>query len=238
MPTVENLLLEKRRYGLKQTVSSFEKKLLKKGMPVQKIIGYIEMAGVLIDLSFDVLIPRYETEELIYLVFDAYTKDAKLKILDLCCGSGFIGLALKKHFFNSCLDLSDISLHSVLQSKLNAKNNKLNVNVIQSDLFENINNKYDIIVCNPPYISFNEQLDHSVLDFEPHLALFANDDGLYFYKQILKQAPTYLKNTAKVFFEINPLHLNWWKEQKKFYDLEILNDLSNRARFVIWHYKK
>ncbi|SYV97469.1 protoporphyrinogen oxidase, partial [Mycoplasmopsis edwardii] len=96
MPTKEDLLLEKRRYGLPQTISFFEEKQLEKGTPVQKIIGYIEMQDVVIDVTHNVLIPRYETEELIIKVNNDNKGKTNLKVLDLCTGSGFIGLALKK----------------------------------------------------------------------------------------------------------------------------------------------
>ncbi|WP_334687335.1 methyltransferase [Mycoplasmopsis felis] len=86
-------------------------------------------------------------------------------MFDLCTGSGFIGLALKKHFINSEVTMSDISNDSIIQSRINKLKNNLSVKIIQSDLFENINDTYDFIVCNPPYISFNEKLDKSVIDF-------------------------------------------------------------------------
>jgi release factor glutamine methyltransferase len=96
MPTVEDLILEKKRYGLEQTVSDFEKEMLDKGMPVQKIIGYIEMSNVIIKVDKKVLIPRYETEELVELTKDIIVKNKYTRILDMCSGSGYIGIALKK----------------------------------------------------------------------------------------------------------------------------------------------
>ncbi|MGZ9797516.1 peptide chain release factor N(5)-glutamine methyltransferase [Mycoplasma sp. 4013] len=238
MPTKADLLLEKRRYGLDQNISSFEEQQLETGMPVQKIIGYIEMADVKIDLRYKVLIPRYETEELILYVKKMYPKNAKLRILDLCCGSGFIGLALKKYFVNSEVILSDISDEAIMQSNLNKKINNLEVKIINCDLFDSITGKFDVIVSNPPYLSTNEKLDKSVLNFEPHNALFADNNGLYFYQQIIKKADKYLKNEAKIFFEINPLHLNWWNHQKWKYDIKIINDIANKPRIVEFAYKK
>ncbi|WAM10497.1 hypothetical protein ONA00_03805 [Mycoplasmopsis cynos] len=91
MPEIKDLLLEKRRYGLKETITLNEIKLLKNHVPVQKIIGYIEMQDVIIDVSKNVLIPRYETEELIIKILSDHPKSKNLKVLDLCAGSGFIG---------------------------------------------------------------------------------------------------------------------------------------------------
>ncbi|RIV16347.1 peptide chain release factor N(5)-glutamine methyltransferase [Mycoplasmopsis gallopavonis] len=236
MPTKEDLILEKRRYGLDQTVSTFELEQLKQQMPIQKIIGYIEMADVNIDLSYNVLIPRYETEELIYWVKEEIHKINKkdFKILDLCTGSGFIGLALKKNFPHFEVTLSDISSQAIKQTKLNAQRNNLDVMIIQSNLFENLKtNNYDLIVANPPYLQSSEILSDSVLNFEPSSALFAPDDGFYFYKEIIKEAPKYLKNGhGLLFFEINPFHLEIWKKLSQKLDIEIQNDISNKPRMV------
>jgi release factor glutamine methyltransferase len=96
MPTIDDLILEKKRYGLEQKISNCEKRKLKQGMPVQKIIGYIEMSDVTIKLNKKVLIPRYETEELVELAKEVISKNKYTKILDMCSGSGYIGLAIKK----------------------------------------------------------------------------------------------------------------------------------------------
>ncbi|AKF40910.1 SAM-dependent methyltransferase [Mycoplasmopsis canis] len=233
MPTVKDLLLEKRRYGLEETVSFFEEEQLKQGMPVQKIIGYIEMRNVIIDISKNVLIPRYETEELIIKVLDDNNYNKKLKVLDLCTGSGFIGLALKKARPNWDIYMSDISDDAIEQSKINAQKNNLHVNVIKSDIFREIKeNDFDILVSNPPYISYEETLSNSVLDFEPHDALFAKDNGLFFYKQILKDAKKIMKKNGLIYFEINPLHFEWWNSLKKDYNLEIIKDINGKNRIV------
>ncbi|WP_117275394.1 peptide chain release factor N(5)-glutamine methyltransferase [Mycoplasmopsis edwardii] len=238
MPTKEDLLLEKRRYGLPQTISFFEEKQLEKGTPVQKIIGYIEMQDVVIDVTHNVLIPRYETEELIIKVNNDNKGKTNLKVLDLCTGSGFIGLALKKANPTWDIYMSDISNEAITQANINAKKNDLDVKVIQSDLFKKINvNDFDVIVSNPPYISYDEKLSSSVLDFEPHNALFADDQGLYFYKEIIKQAKSKLKENGSLYFEINPFHIDWWILQKEKYNIEILKDINNKDRIVKLTYK-
>lgn len=105
--------------------------------------------------------------------------------------------------------MSDISNEAITQANINAKKNDLDVKVIQSDLFKKINvNDFDVIVSNPPYISYDEKLSNSVLHFEPHNALFADDQGLYFYKEIIKQAKSKLKENGSLYFEINPFHID------------------------------
>ncbi|WP_334686951.1 methyltransferase [Mycoplasmopsis felis] len=108
-------------------------------------------------------------------------------MFDLCTGSGFIGLALKKHFINSEVTMSDISNDSIIQSRINKLKNNLSVKIIQSDLFENINDTYDFIVCNPPYISFNEKLDKSVIDFSHIMHYLQKTMDFIFMKKLLKK---------------------------------------------------
>ncbi|MBN4083622.1 peptide chain release factor N(5)-glutamine methyltransferase [Mycoplasma sp. CSL10137] len=233
MPSKEELLLEKRRYGLKEEISSFELEQLNSGMPVQKIMGYIEMADIKIDIRHNVLIPRYETEELIYLAIEEIKLNQFKSVLDLCSGSGFIGLAIKNKYKDISVTLSDISSEAIKSQELNSNINNLKVNILHSNLFENITGKFDIIVSNPPYIGNDEKLSKSVLDFEPHNALFADDNGLFFYKKIIELAPKYLNKNGILLFEINPLHIEFWNSIKnKFKLLEITKDLSNKNRFV------
>ncbi|WP_426460901.1 peptide chain release factor N(5)-glutamine methyltransferase [Mycoplasma hafezii] len=234
MPTKADLLREKRRYGLEEAVSFFEEQQLQKGTPVQKIIGYIEMADVRIYVNEKVLIPRYETEELIYWVKEDLKNTKELEILDLCCGSGFIGLGLKKALPQNNLTLSDIDPNAIKQTLENQKYNNLDVKVVQSDLFSNLTpNSFDVIVSNPPYIKPYEILDDSVLNFEPHHALYAPNNGLYFYETILKQAPKYLKNQKGiVYFEINALDLQYWEQLQTIYKIEIRKDIANLPRMV------
>ncbi|WP_322949560.1 peptide chain release factor N(5)-glutamine methyltransferase [Mycoplasmopsis cynos] len=239
MPEIKDLLLEKRRYGLKETITLNEIKLLKNHVPVQKIIGYIEMQDVIIDVSKNVLIPRYETEELIIKILSDHPKSKNLKVLDLCAGSGFIGLALKKHRPNWDVFLVDISPEAIEECNINAKKNNLDVTIIQSDLFQELNNiKFDLIVSNPPYLDQNEPIAKSVLLYEPYIALFAENNGRYFYQRILADAQEYLNENGIIYFEINPLHLEWWNQQKTMYNIEIFKDINQRDRILKMSYKK
>ncbi|UUD36434.1 peptide chain release factor N(5)-glutamine methyltransferase [Mycoplasmopsis citelli] len=233
MPTKEDLLLEKRRYNLPLEISKNEEKMLKLGYPVQKIIGYVDLANVRIDVSQKVLIPRYETEELIFYALQWIKKYKFVKILDLCSGSGFIGIALKKNNPSLTVTCVDIDNEAIASSQQNAKLNSVNIEIIQSDLFENVNDKYDLIISNPPYLSNEEILNQSVLDFEPHLALFAQDNGLFFYKQILKDGWKYLNQNGMIMFEINPFQSEFWVNMKKVFNIKIIKDISGKERFVI-----
>ncbi|QCZ36771.1 peptide chain release factor N(5)-glutamine methyltransferase [Mycoplasma nasistruthionis] len=239
MPTKQDLLLEKRRYGLKQTVTEFELNQLQKDTPVQKIIGYIEMADVRIYVKdFNVLIPRYETEELIYLVLNNH-KSNNLKVLDLCTGSGFIAISLKKHNPNWDMDALDIEQQAILATKFNAKYNNVDINLFENDFLNNfeINQKYDIIVSNPPYIDYDEQLANSVLMHEPKSALYAPENGFYFYRVLLENLDKYLKPTGTLYLEINSFHTKQWQYWSQFFDIRILKDISGKDRFAVVKFK-
>ncbi|WP_406615156.1 peptide chain release factor N(5)-glutamine methyltransferase [Mycoplasmopsis hyopharyngis] len=231
MPTIEQLLLEKRRYSLEEKISNEEKEKLLQGMPVQKIIGYIDIDDVIIDIDkFFVLIPRYETMELVDLIKKNYLED-KMKVLDLCCGSGYIGIALKK--FNNSIEVtsSDNDSQAIEATIHNALRNNLEIKVMQSNLFEEIDQKYDLIVSNPPYLDkTNDPVDVSVLKWEPDNALFTSDDGWFFYEKILKEYKNFLNKNGYLFLEINPRHTEKWKQIK---NATIIKDINNKNRFVI-----
>ncbi|UUD36808.1 protoporphyrinogen oxidase [Mycoplasmopsis californica] len=237
MATKDDLLLEKRRYNLKESVSDEELKKLKTGMPVQKIMGYVEFFETIININHEVLIPRYETEELVnlfYLNERAYIYNNGANILDLCAGSGCIGLSLKNNFQASVnVTLSDVDKEAIAQINENAAALKLDVEVLSSDLFTDIKGKFDYIISNPPYISANEVLDSSVLDFEPHHALFAKDDGYYFYEQIFKHYKSFLKPGGKVYLEISPHIYKLIKKKNPNLNIEFFKDINEKWRFAI-----
>lgn len=178
------------------------KKLLNK-YPIQYLIGYVNFYGYKINVNEDVLIPRYETEFLVEKTIKYYKKlfNDKVSILDIGTGSGAISIALKKNI-DCDVTACDISKKALEMAKNNAKSNNVDINFIESDIFNNINDKYDIIISNPPYIANNEEVEYSVDKYEPHLALYANDNGLYFYKKIIKNASKYLNDKFIVAFEI------------------------------------
>ena len=178
------------------------KKLLNK-YPIQYLIGYVNFYGYKIYVNEDVLIPRYETEFLVEKTIKYYKEvfNNKVNILDIGTGSGAISIALKKKI-DCDVTACDISKKALETAKNNAKSNNVDINFIESDIFNNINDKYDIIISNPPYIANNEEVDYSVDKYEPHLALYAKDNGLYFYKEIIKNASNYLNDKFIIAFEI------------------------------------
>lgn len=227
----EILLLEKRRYNLKETISFREKYKLWRDYPIQKIIGYIEMANVKIKVNKKVLIPRYETEELILLAIKLIKENGKYhNILDLCCGSGFIGIALKKAFPSLNIIQSDISNAAIKQTLINLKINNLKNNVIKSNMFHNIYQKFDVIISNPPYLLENDKknMTKSVLKYEPQKALFAQEDGMFFYYQIEKNLSKYLNKNGLIILEINPLNYKWFIDN----NYHVINDINNKKRFA------
>lgn len=227
----EILLLEKRRYNLKETISFREKYKLWRDYPIQKIIGYIEMADVKIKVNKKVLIPRYETEELILLAIKLIKENGKYhNILDLCCGSGFIGIALKKAFPSLNILQSDISNAAIKQTLINLKINNLKNDVIKSNMFRNIYQKFDVIISNPPYLLKNDKknMTKSVLKYEPQKALFAQEDGMFFYYQIEKNLSKYLNKNGLIILEINPVNYKWFIDNK----YHVINDINNKKRFA------
>ena len=225
------LLIEKIKYGLEPVVSDYELAQLKNDVPVQKIIGYIEMADVKIDLSQFVLIPRYETEELIYHAIDLIKKYQLKNILDLGCGSGFIGIAIKKALKERVnITLSDIDPNAIKQTQINLDLNQVDANLVCSDWFSNLDPSFDLIIANPPYLKEEEKnsMNDSVLKHEPHRALFANDEGLEPYKIIEKNLNHYLNNNGLILLEINPLNQDWFLN----HHYQLIADINKKNRFA------
>lgn len=178
---------------------------LKENKPIQYVIGNVNFYGLKFIVNKNVLIPRFETEELVEQVVE-YTKDLnkdKIKILDLGCGSGAIGLTLKSILKDSEVTLTDISKEALEIAKLNANNLNLDVTFIESDWFSNVKlEQYDIIVSNPPYIRTDEEIEEIVKNNEPSLALYGGVDGLDCYRKILANIKPYLNNKFLIAFEI------------------------------------
>ena len=167
-------------------------KLLENNYPVQYIIGYVDFYGLKIFVNENTLIPRYETEYLVEKTLNLIKKYKleNINILDLCTGSGAIGLTLKSMLPKSKVTLSDISVSA------------LDVNIIESDLFSNIHEKYDVIITNPPYVMTTEPLPPTVLK-EPHQALYSGEKGIKHIEQILKNIKNYLNEKYIIAMEIN-----------------------------------
>lgn len=176
--------------------------------PLSHLVGFDYFYDRKFKVTKDVLSPRMETEELIYKVLEYIKKSKKdsFRILDLCTGSGIIAITLKKEIVEKYTEIvaSDISEKALSIAIDNANNNNANITFIKSDLFDNISGKFDLIISNPPYISYKDKItiEDSVLNYDPHLALFAEEDGIYFYRKIIENAVQYLSKDGVIFFEI------------------------------------
>ena len=177
-------------------------KKLKQGKPVQYIVGNVDFYDINLLVNENVLIPRFETEYLVEKTINyAKQMNHKLDILDIGTGSGAIAITLSKHI-NSNVTATDISKEALLVAKKNAERNHVNITFTQSDILKNITGKYDLIISNPPYIDKSEKIDPLVKNNEPHLALYAKENGLYFYRNILENIKPFLKEKNLIAFEI------------------------------------
>lgn len=180
-------------------------KRLKNGEPVQYIVGDVNFYGNLIKVNKKVLIPRRETEELVEKTMEHLKKlfpNKEINILDIGTGSGCIPITLKKHFPKSKVSAVDISQEALKVAVDNSISNNVDINFIHSDLFENISDKYHCIISNPPYIKEDEEIMDIVKNNEPHIALYAPNEGLYFYEEILRNANMYVEDKFIIAFEI------------------------------------
>ena len=199
---------------------------IEKGLPIQYALGYVNFYSLNFIVDERVLIPRFETEELVYnanIYLNKYFKE-DVDILDLCTGSGCIGLTLKHLNKKRNITMSDISKDALDVSRINANNLNLDVKLVESDLFTNLNNKFDCIISNPPYVSLDDEVDEIVLNNEPKIALYANNNGLEYYEKILSQCENYLNSKYLVAFEIG----NTQKEEV----IRLINKYLNNVKII------
>lgn len=208
------------------------------GKPLQYITNTQEFMKLNFYVNEDVLIPQPDTEILVEKTLDVAREDNKLSILDLCTGSGAIAISIKKYKNNAKVYASDISKKALEIAKLNAKNNDTDIIFIESDMFQNINNKkFDIIVSNPPYIETKEieNLPKDVQN-EPAIALNGGVDGLKFYKIIRDEAYKYLNKNGKILLEIGynqkDIVEKLFSDNKYYRNIESYKDLSNIDRII------
>ena len=212
-------------------------KELENGIPVQYIVGNVNFYGNTINVNKNVLIPRFETELLVDKTIKYIKNNFKhhVDILDIATGSGCIAITLKKEI-DSTVDASDISEEALKVAKENALNNKVDINFINSDMLTNITKKYDIIISNPPYLTKEDDIMDIVKNNEPEIALYAKDNGLYYYDVILKNIKNNLKDKYLIAFEIGYTQGEAIKNiALKYLDninVKIEKDYSNKDRFV------
>ena len=216
---------------------------LLKNEPMNYVLGYSYFYGYKFIVNNEVLIPRYETEELVALILSKYDEFFNNQVINVCdvgTGSGAIAIALKKEENRMNLYASDISDTALDVAKQNALNNDCEIAFMQGSMLDPYienNIKVDILVSNPPYIKTVETIQSSVYDYEPHIALFGGEDGLYFYRQILENAHKIIKDRALIFFEmgydlkesLTDLAESYFQEA----DIEVFKDINNKDRMMM-----
>ena len=235
-----NKLSEQLSKEIEEKYFSLIEKHIREDVPLSHLVGFEYFYDRKFKVTKDVLSPRMETEELIYKVVEYVkaTKKNNLKILDLCTGSGIIAITLKKELDQILIDVmaSDISEEAIKVAEENAQFHDATIKFIQSDIFDNIDEKFDIIVSNPPYIDRKDEdtMQDNVLKYDPHLALFAEEEGMYFYRNIVEKASSYLNDNGVIFFEIG------YDQKDKIikladmnnYHAEVYKDINGRDRMA------
>ena len=216
---------------------------LKKYRPIQYILCETQFYGLLFELTPDVLIPRPETEELVDWLLREYGRNAELTIVDIGTGSGCIAVALSANLPNANVYAIDVSQEALILARKNAQKNGVKVNFLLQDIltdgltgFEP--DSIDVIVSNPPYVMPSEKayLSPNVLEYEPHIALFAPENNpLVFFEQIAALGMKYLKNKGKIFFEINealPEKVTEILRKNHYSNITVRKDLNGKWRMV------
>ncbi len=217
---------------------------LKAGEPLDYVIGFTEFLGCKIDLSKNPLIPRPETEYWVGAAVESLklkVKSKGIKILDIFSGSGCIGISIMRHIKKSKVTFAEKDKKFLKQIKINCLLNKIaqkRYNIIQSDIFSNVKEKYDFIFANPPYIpkSRINKIQKSVLKYEPKMALFGGSDGLFYIKKFLKGAIKYLNINGKIYMEFDSIQKRQIEKLIRKYGYgkcEFFKDQYNKYRWVI-----
>lgn len=224
--------------------------------PLQYIVGEWEFMGLKFTVNENVLIPRQDTEVLvetaIRIIENEYQNTKrKIEILDMCTGSGCIGISLAKFCKNVKITAVDLSEEALLVARKNAEMNNLdNIKFICSDLYQKLGDDvnevyktFDMIISNPPYINTKDidTLMPEVRDYEPRMALDGDEDGLKFYRSIIFQSRNYLKNDGCILFEIGCEQggaVKEFFEKNKYKQIEVIKDLSGLDRVVVGRYEK
>ncbi len=205
-------------------------------VPLQYITGEQEFMGLTFHVNSNVLIPRQDTETLVEEAIKLV--EPGMSILDMCTGSGCIIISILKKCSGIQGTGSDISKQALNVAKENAKLNNVAVDFERSDMFENLSDKYDMIVSNPPYIRSDvvPTLMPEVCEFEPLDALDGHEDGLYFYRKIIKECKSFLKEDGKILFEIGNDQgqaVSDMLTYAGFRNVGVIKDLAHNDRVVV-----
>ncbi|MDL2143127.1 MULTISPECIES: peptide chain release factor N(5)-glutamine methyltransferase [Flavobacterium] len=216
---------------------------LKKEVPIQYLLGKTHFYGLDFEVNENVLIPRPETEELVEWIINdnsGGTKSKKIKILDIGTGSGCIAISLAKNLPHAEVYAIDVSKKAIATAKRNAVRNKVEVTFMLQNILETeeLKHNFDIIVSNPPYVRNleKEEIKKNVLDYEPHLALFVDDnDALIFYRKIAELARENLLQNGQLYFEINQYlgkEMIDLLEKMNFNNIELKKDIYDNDRMI------
>lgn len=207
-------------------------------MPLQYLTGEQEFMGLPFCVNEHVLIPRQDTEVLVEEAIRVIQKEMpEAAVLDLCTGSGCIGISIQSFCSNTQVTAADISEDALKVAQKNAKENQVPVKFVHSDLFKEISGSYDMIVSNPPYIPSKviETLMPEVRDHEPIKALDGKEDGLYFYLQGYRESVAYLKPGGYLLYEIGHDQgeaVSSYMRENGFDEIEVIRDLAGLDRVV------
>lgn len=211
---------------------------LAKGRPIQYIIGEVNFYGYNFKVNENVLIPRFETELLVDKTIKKIKKffvNKTVDIVDLGTGSGCIAITIKKEL-DCNVDAVDISKETLEVARDNAQNNNVNINFINEDMTKYNSKQYDVIISNPPYISHNEKIMDIVKNNEPNIALYADNDGLYYYEKIIENIPKITKDKYLICFEIGSSQgttiVDIAKKKLKDVGISVEKDYAGLDRFV------
>ncbi len=209
------------------------------GEPLARILGKTQFYYQEFLVNDNVFCPRLETEILVDNVIKLCKSKTNLKILDLCCGTGVIGISLKLALDKQTkVSVADINKNAVINAVINAQQHNCEIIAYHSNFFNNIPQQgFDVIVCNPPYIDMNEKIGINVEKFDPQNALFADDNGILAYKEIIDNAKRYLKSKYLLAFEIGSnqakIVSSLLKKLEPNLTIEIIQDYNKRDRVII-----
>ncbi len=238
---IEWLLKEKYR-GKPSAQFTKDMERLKKGEPLDYVIGFTDFLGCHIDLAKKPLIPRQETEYWVKKAIEQLgNKKHKLRILDMFAGSGCIGISIMRHIPHARVVFAEKDKKLIGQIKINCNLNKIDkkrYRIVTSDIFEHVKGTFDYIFANPPYIpkTRKNKIQPSVLHYEPKLALFGGNDGLFYIKKFLHQASSFLNPGGKIYMEFDVIQKKKIEALLKKFDyqqVEFLKDQYYKFRCII-----
>ncbi len=233
---------------LRQTKAKKDIERLKNGEPLDHIIGFTDFLGCKILVNKNVLIPRVETEFWVEKAIEEMSLNNTslykqgTSVLDMFAGSGCIGISIMRHIKSAKVVFVESEKEAVVQIKINCKVNKINAKrykIIQSDIFENVGvQKFDYIFANPPYIPLTKKksIQKSVVDYEPHVALFGGKAGMFFIRKFLAEAKNFLNPGGKIYMEFDTTQkraIYQFIKKLKYKKWDFHRDQYGKVRYVV-----